>query len=728
MEALKVCATASLAGLSNEAPVTMDAEQAESEKTLLLKKVSDAIKAVQAQFAGKPELAVASEAKVATLITQLETCFLHGLKAHRKLKVELTFWPLARDLLDASEVVHFNVLRNITTDSGRGRAWLRTALNEQTLQAFFKRLTAHPEVVRNYYDDHSILLDEDRASVLAMLFQGLESTHFALEVDNSNLNSPHRTAWSASTSSSSSHQRTGSQSHAETAPVAPAPTETNPGTVPPTEPEVTDSGFVKEHVAEVVGHEEITIVKAKKKSKKSRKKKRASASDVESSHRRTESNTSDISVGQDARQSNEPAPISLDESMEVEEGEVDFAAMTTEELSAHVEAALSATRATSVDEPTPAPSEAPEISSNSSELKASISSANGDHSGHSTQLNEALEMECDKLRQEVSELTGSRDQLEQRLKATTQAHEMAKQAFEEAVDEHIRNLQSLSKENALLKDKLRAMAKENHELRQEIMDEDPGDNPPDGESPGETDDDLQGFGSIDEMMNHHTKQITQLAEMHSEVLELNERLQEQLQQRDAQVRQLGGVVPSDSGRPVQRSTGKRADSLTRVSTPGRLQQPPSAAISGPGLKTPISVWIPTALLRGKGSDSYHVYQVVVRIGLEEWSVFRRYSHFEDLHRQVQHTFPGAGLTFPGKKSFSRKSAQFVETRRKQLDAYMRKVLSLCVKQQRSPLFKNPCKATLVDALPFLKEKLKAGNGSTKPSVSKASAGKSYGGL
>jgi hypothetical protein len=32
------------------------------------------------------------------------------------------------------------------------------------------------------------------------------------------------------------------------------------------------------------------------------------------------------------------------------------------------------------------------------------------------------------------------------------------------VDEHVRNLQSLSKENALLKDKLRDMATENHEV------------------------------------------------------------------------------------------------------------------------------------------------------------------------------------------------------------------------------------------------------------------------
>eukprot|EP00045_Choanoeca_perplexa_P009414 m.90942 g.90942 ORF g.90942 m.90942 type:complete len:738 (+) comp14886_c0_seq1:65-2278(+) len=737
MEALK----ASLANLgADTGAIVVDDAQAENEKTTLLKKVSDAIKAVQLHFAGKPELAVASDARVSTLITQLEACFLQGLKAQRKPKAELTFWPLVRDLLDAGEVVHFNVLRNITTDSGRGRAWLRTALNEQTLQAFFKRLTTHLEVVRNYYDSHSVLLDEDRTSVLAMLFQGLESTHFALEVDNSDLNAVHRTQRSASTSSGASNPRTGSVSRVETSPaVAPpsvVPEEPSAQSPPETETNVTSSGFVREHVAEVVGHEAITIVKAKKKSKKSKKKKqRGSSSDVSVAevnvHKRTASNTSDISMGLDAssggRPSTEPTPSALNESVEDDLDDVDFAAMTTEELSAHVEAALSATRTSSSrlsqgdDSNGTAASTTPSASGPVSMGESLPVSAPDSTNGHAHQLKEALELECDTLRVELSEVKSSRDQLQQRLAATTQAHQMAKQAFEEAVDEHVRNLQSLSKENALLKDKLRDMASQNHELRQQLMDEEPSASPEDESAT--TDDDLQGFASVDEMMNFHTKQISQLAEMHSELLELNERLQEQLNQRDAQVRSLGGTVPSDSGQPTPRGRPEqRADSMAGKMRPGQLQIPQAAAITSPGLKTPISIWIPTALLRGKGSDSYHVYQVVVRIGRDEWSVFRRYSHFEDLHRQVQHLFTGIDLGFPGKKAFSRKSAQFVEGRRKQLDAYMRKVLSLCVRQQRSPLLKNPCKQTLIDALPFLKEKVKPGSGGSEQ------GGKHYSGL
>ena len=92
-----------------------------------------------------------------------------------------------------------------------------------------------------------------------------------------------------------------------------------------------------------------------------------------------------------------------------------------------------------------------------------------------------------------------------------------------------------------------------------------------------------------------------------------------------------------------------------------MAAPEGASVLVPGLqKVPINLWIPAALLRGSGMvdgaswpsnspqhptlsacciwalfagpEAYHVYQVVVQIGHEEWSVFRRYTHFCDLHK------------------------------------------------------------------------------------------------
>lgn len=39
------------------------------------------------------------------------------------------------------------------------------------------------------------------------------------------------------------------------------------------------------------------------------------------------------------------------------------------------------------------------------------------------------------------------------------------------------------------------------------------------------DDSIEGFASVEEMMHFHEKQIIQLAQMHGELIELNERLQ-----------------------------------------------------------------------------------------------------------------------------------------------------------------------------------------------------------
>ena len=72
---------------------------------------------------------------------------------------------------------------------------------------------------------------------------------------------------------------------------------------------------------------------------------------------------------------------------------------------------------------------------------------------------------------------------------------------------------------------------------------------------------------------------------------------------------------------------------------------------------------------------------------------------------MQHVFPEADLRLPSKKSLARKGAKFIDQRRKELEGYMRRVLRLCASQMRSPLLTNPCKTTLCEALPFLKERV-----------------------
>lgn len=55
---------------------------------------------------------------------------------------ELTFWFYVKEHLNRHELQRFYSLRNITSEMGRGRAWLRCALNEHSLERYLHMLLA----------------------------------------------------------------------------------------------------------------------------------------------------------------------------------------------------------------------------------------------------------------------------------------------------------------------------------------------------------------------------------------------------------------------------------------------------------------------------------------------------------------------------------------------------------------------------------------------------------
>lgn len=46
--------------------------------------------------------------------------------------------------------------------------------------------------------------------------------------------------------------------------------------------------------------------------------------------------------------------------------------------------------------------------------------------------------------------------------------------------------------------------------------------------------------------------------------------------------------------------------------------------------------IPSVIKRkGRGPETHHEYQIYVKLGQDEWNVYRRYAEFYEFHRQLQ---------------------------------------------------------------------------------------------
>ena len=115
--------------------------------------------------------------------------------------------PQAHSLLTKHEYERYLLLPSLTTDAGRGRAWLRSTwskvhhtftcrsvLNEQSLERHLHLLLGDTLGLQELYDEWAFLRDEERASMLPPMAAGLTSIRFALRVDNPELNSENQLA------------------------------------------------------------------------------------------------------------------------------------------------------------------------------------------------------------------------------------------------------------------------------------------------------------------------------------------------------------------------------------------------------------------------------------------------------------------------------------------------------------------------------------------------------
>ena len=93
----------------------------------------------------------------------------------------------------------------------------------------------------------------------------------------------------------------------------------------------------------------------------------------------------------------------------------------------------------------------------------------------------------------------------------------------------------------------------------------------------------------------------------------------------------------------------------------------------------------------------------LRIRDEEWNIYRRYSEFYALHKDLQKKDRlVANFDFPPKKTVGNKAEKFVEDRRKRLQTYLRQIVNLMV-QTNMALQTKPDKEQVILLMPFFAE-------------------------
>ncbi|XP_018422522.1 PREDICTED: sorting nexin-29-like [Nanorana parkeri] len=203
---------------------------------------------------------------------------------------------------------------------------------------------------------------------------------------------------------------------------------------------------------------------------------------------------------------------------------------------------------------------------------------------------------------------------------------------------------------------------------------------------GEINPEVKPVMDHDELASSYERKLIEVAEMHGELIEFNERLHRALLTKEALVSQmrqelidLRGPVPGD---------------LSQTSEDQSLSD---FEISHRAL---INVWIPLVFLRSKSTRAFHVYQVYIRIKDDEWNIYKRYAEFRNLHYKLLSKYPYAKtIPFPPKKVIGNKDAKFVEERRKQLQIYLRNVMNKVI-QTLPDFVAKPNKENLTQIMPF----------------------------
>uniref|UniRef100_A0A8D2QRN4 Sorting nexin 29 n=1 Tax=Zosterops lateralis melanops TaxID=1220523 RepID=A0A8D2QRN4_ZOSLA len=771
----------------------------DTKRQFLLERLLDAVKQCQIRFGGRKEIASDSDSRVTCLCAQFEAVFQHGLRRSRglaltaaaikqaagfssKTETEPVFWYYVKEVLNRHELQRFYSLKAISTDIGRGRAWLRCALNEHSLERYVHMLLADKNRLSVFYEDWSFMMDEERSSMIPTMAAGLNSILFAINIDNKDLNGQSKCTPTVSDLLKESTQNVTSLLKESTQGVSSLLRE------------ITASSAVSILIKPDQDSDPLPVlsrnVNADLKYKKDRKKKKRVTNIISFDEEEDEQNLGDgtktLITGESSEESVDRSSVlalsssesTLGKNLNGSEsnhswknnsvfmnGEYEYQKLDVKSIDdedADEDELYGKSLGNKSTEGGTEASEKPheivtcnsqicswsplQVLNDDSDVLFPVSAV-GSYSqtgGHlnsqnssnlysntgqcpPTQVNALSSMlpsatvpesmTINELRQAIVAMMNRKDELEEQNRslrnlldaemehsaALRQEVENCRRKVAEQEERHAAKVQALARENEVLKVQLKKYVGAVQMLRREgqTVEVLPNIWNTDGEF---TIPEQKQVENNEELASSYERKLIEVAEMHGELIEFNERLHRALMAKEAlvfQMRQelidLRGPVPGD---------------LSQTSEDQSLSD---FEISNRAL---INVWIPSVFLRGKAANAFHVYQVYIRIKDDEWNVYRRYAEFRSLHHKLQNKYQQVRtFNFPPKKAIGNKDAKFVEERRKQLQNYLRNVMNKII--QTVPEFTaNPKKETLIQLMPFFLDIPPSGEPVSKSSRSK----------
>ncbi|XP_073972147.1 sorting nexin-29-like isoform X2 [Rhodnius prolixus] len=606
-----------------------------SERENLQSQLLSSVKNCQTRFGGKTEIATELDLFVGTLCNSLELVLSHGLKIIEKKNSAIkhvtelvlgtgdkyTIWDVTQTLLTSHERERYELLRQVWTDRGRARAWIRSAINERSLERYLSALIISPTLPA-FFEEWAFVRTQEYASILPNMAAGLSSIVFALSIDRPELNQssiidgahsgalrneyvledPAPVPEKKKTDGKKSKKVTKIISFGddvESKPKQPSQSQINTfvHSSPSTEIEIADGD--SENLEDVECAEEAT----------------GALCDLDLSN-------SDTETKADNNSSNSNLSSGLRPLNNCNVGELTPVQVTEETHSS--EDSLS-------------------VPSFSEEGDPGMGNINIEQNISPIECKDNLQQEYDKLVTKLEQVQESNELLNSQLMQLTKQNQQKQNQLETKIQE-------LNRENELLKHQLRKYVSAVQMLKQD--------------------------GQEFEGEELFQQKLVQVAEMHGELMELNDRLQRNLIAKESVIRRLYLELEALRG-PLGPT---EIDVSTQI----------------------ISLWVPSVFLTGPPKQ-HHVYQVHIRIANEEWNVYRRYSQFYILHKQTKKQYPViSAFQFPPKKTIGNKDTKFVEERRLKLQHYLRRLLNHIV-ANNTPLSSAPNKTILTSIIPFFGE-------------------------